>query len=355
MAKKKIGMKTNLQQSLIVGVCSVLCVGFISCNRLSGSEATAVKPVTVKTMKVDTSNDVHQREYVGTIESENSVDLSFQVNGNIDRILVQEGQSVQKGQLLATLNTATLSNNYNIAKVSLTQAQDAFDRYSKLYTNKSLPEIKYIEVKSALEQAQANERIAHKNLQDCNLYAPFSGVIGQKVQEAGANVMPGTPVATLMSIGSVKVKIAIPENEISSIKVGDTSQVKITALRNNTFTGKVIEKGVIANAISHTYDIKVELDNPEKKIMPGMVCKAYLTNNNNQGSIIVPLKSVQVDASGKNFVWVTDENKAVYKEVQTGELIGNGIAIKNGLTGGENLIVEGYQKLSPGLSVKAIN
>lgn len=345
-------MKTILNQYLIAGVCSVLSLGLVSCSHVSGSETTAVKAVTVKTVKVSNSNETHQREYVGTIESENSVDLSFQVNGNIDRILVQEGQSVQKGQLLATLNTSTLSNNYNIAKISLTQAQDAFDRYSKLYNNNSLPEIKYIEVKSSLEQAQANERIAHKNLTDCNLYAPFSGVIGQKIQEAGANVMPGTPVVTLMSIGTVKVKVAIPENEISSVKVGDISEVKITALGNNTITGRVIEKGVVANAISHTYDIKVELNNPEKEIMPGMVCKAYLTNSNNQDNIIVPLKSVQVDASGKNFVWVADADRAAYKEVKTGELIGNGIAIVSGLTGGENLIVEGYQKLSPGLTVK---
>lgn len=347
-------MKTILKQYLIGGICGALCIGMMSCNSKSDADPAESKSVTVKTIKVVNSGEGHLREYVGTIESENSVDLSFQVNGNIDRILVQEGQSIQKGQLLATLNTATLSNNYNIAKISLTQAQDAFDRYSKLYNNKSLPEIKYIEVRSALEQAQANERIARKNLADCSLHAPFSGVIGTKIQEVGANVMPGSPVMNLMSIGSVKVKIAIPENEISSVKVGDTCQIKITALGNNAYNGKIIEKGVMASPISHTYDIKVELNNQKKDIMPGMVCKAYLANTNHQGSLIVPLKSVQVDASGKNFVWVEDGNKAIHREVTVGGLVKNGISIENGLKDGENLIIEGYQNLSPNVLVKTV-
>lgn len=344
-------MKKN-KSYFVKGIFPILVLAITSCGN-NRPEDVDVRTVTVETMILNSTEGIYQREYIGTIESENSVELSFQVNGNIDRILVQEGESVQKGQLLATLNTSTLSNNYNIARVALSQAQDAFDRYSQLYNNKSLPEIKYIEVKSSLEQAQANERIARKNLTDCNLYAPFSGVIGQKVLEAGSNVMPGAPVMSLMGIGNVKVKIAIPENDIQTIKIGDSCQVKITALDNKIIEGKVIEKGIVANPISHTYDIKVGLNNPKKEIMPGMVCKAYLVNTGLKGGIIIPLKTVQIDASGKNFVWIADEDKAEIKEVVIGKLIGNGIIIERGLEPGDKLITKGYQNLSPGVSIKA--
>lgn len=343
-------MKT-VKHYLVRNAFIVLAITLVSCND-NKVENVDAKTVRVETMKVHNTEGEYQREYIGTIESDNSVDLSFQVNGNIERILVQEGQSVQKGQLLATLNTATLANNHSIAKVSLTQAQDAFDRYSKLYNNKSLPEIKFIEVKSALDQARANERIARKNLADCNLYASFSGVIGQKKSEAGSNVMSGTPVVTLMSIGTVKVKVAIPENDISTVKVGDSCQVKITALGNNTIGGKVIEKGVVANPVSHTYDVKVELHNAKKEIMPGMVCKTYLTNKDLQRGIIVPLKTVQVDVSGKNFVWIADGGKATRTEVVVGKLVANGVMIDAGLKTGAELIIKGYQNLSPGVSIQ---
>lgn len=314
------------------------------------------KNILVKILKIEYNDNIYQQEYIGTVEGENAVDLSFQVNGNIEQVYAQEGQRVRKGELLAKLNTNSIQNSYNSAKASLNQAQDSFNRLSVLYNNNSLPEIKYIEAKTQLEQAEASERIAHKNLQDCNLYAPFAGVISQRYQESGANVMPGAPVYNLVTINPVKIKIAIPENEISAIKTGKTCRIKISALNDAEFEGRIVEKGVSANPISHTYDIKAKVDNPNSLIMPGMVCKAYLaepTKATDSGNIIVPLKAVQVDYSGKHFVWIKDEqNKAQYKEVIPGKLLGNGITIENGLKPGDNLIIEGYQNISPGVTVE---
>lgn len=345
----------DLKDCLMKSACGLLVLGLVACSHTSGSENTDARTVFVKTMEIVNTSTIYQREYIGTVESDNSVDLSFQVNGNIEQMYAKEGQSVAKGQLLARLNKATLESSYRSAKASLDQAQDAYDRLSRLYSNNSLPEIKYIEAKSALEQAASNERIALKNLNDCNLYAPFAGVIGKRVQEEGANVMPGTPVFNLMSISTVKVRVAIPENDISAVVIGDDCQIKITALGNRSFEGKVIEKGVVAHPVSHTYDIKIQLNNSQNEIMPGMVCKSYLLNKGLQGGIIVPLKAVQVDSSGKRFVWLVEETgKASYREVHIGELIGNGVLIENGLTDGEQLVVEGYQNLSPGAAVKEI-
>lgn len=347
-------MKT-FKDYLIKSSCVLSILGIISCTHISSKENVDTKTVAVKTLQISNIEEEHQREYIGTVESDNSADLSFQVNGNIERIYVQEGQSVHKGQLLAKLNVTTFESQHKVAKAGFDRAQDAYNRLSKLYENNSLPEVKYVEAKSNFEQAEASMRIAKKNLDDCSLYAPFQGVIGKKVQEEGVNVMPGTPVFNLMSISTVKVKIAIPENEISSVFVGEECVVKISALGNQSYEGKVIEKGVVAHPVSHTYDIKVQLNNPQKEIMPGMVCKSYLLNKNKPGTIIVPLKAVQVDSSGKHFVWLVENNgKASYNPVSIGELVGNGIAIEKGLKEGDQLVVEGYQNLSPGTSVRSI-
>lgn len=333
----------------------LLVPGMVSCTHVRGKESADTKTVSVKTVRISSTDKVHQSEYIGTVESDNSADLSFQVNGNIEKIHVQEGQSVQKGQLLAKLNVATFESQYRATKAGFDQAQDAYNRLSTLYKSNSLPEIKYVEAKSNVEQAEANMRIAKKNLDDCSLYAPFQGVIGRKIQEEGVNVMPGTPVFNLMRISTVKVKIAIPENEISSVFTGEECVVKISALDNRSYTGKVIEKGVVAHPVSHTYDIKVQLDNPQKEIMPGMVCKSYLSDKNSPGTIIVPLKAVQADSSGKHFVWLVDSHgKASCNTVVIGKLTGNGIAIEKGLKVGDELVVEGYQNLSPGAAVRSI-
>ncbi len=333
-----------------------LLVGIFSCSskRIENQE---IKKSPVKIQLVSYSDNLYRLEYVGTIEGENTVDLSFQVNGNLEQTYVGEGQRVQKGQLLARLNTNSIKNMYDVAKATLSQAQDAFDRLSLLHESKSLPEIKYIEAKTALEQAKSSERIARKNLEDCNLYAPFSGVIGRRYQESGANVMPGAPIYNLVNVAAIKVKIAIPENEISLVSVGDPCQVKISAIGDQSFEAKVTEKGIAAHPISHTYDIKARIVNPSSNIMPGMVCKTYLnrSSKSGKGNIIIPVKAVQIDFSGKRFVWVKGiHDKAEYREVAIGELACNGVVIEGGLNEGDSLIVEGYQNLSPGSLVAVV-
>ena len=339
-------VKTNLG----ILLCSVLLMGNYACGNDSITRADS-KIVNVKAVQVSTSNEAYEKEYIGSIESENMVDVSFQVSGNVNRVFINEGQNVQKGQILASLNETSLRNTYNSAKASLLQVEDAFKRQTMLYENNSLPEIKYVEIQTQLEQAKASEQIAKKNLGDCKLYAPFAGVIGTKSIEIGSNVLPGVQVMTVMNIGTVKVKIAIPENNISSVHIGDACKVKITAMDNQEFEGKIIEKGVMSHPVSHTYDIKVQLNNNDKKIMPGMVCKAYLNGRYDQG-VLIPLKAVQVDFSGKNYVWtINSQQIAERKFVTTGELIGNNALIQKGLRNGDQVVVEGYHKLSPNAKV----
>ncbi|MFV0311026.1 MAG: efflux RND transporter periplasmic adaptor subunit [Dysgonomonas sp.] len=345
-------MKRQVLRQCLYGL---LLIGVISCSA-NKENKNEERRIPVKVQEISSENSNYKQEYIGSVEGENVVDVSFQTAGNIEQVYFQEGQPVQKGQLLARLNTTSLQSMYDAAKATLNQAQDAYNRLTVLHENNSLPEIKYIEVKTALEQAQSSERIARKSLSDCNLYAPFSGVIAKRYSDAGANVLPGAPVYNIVTINTVKIKIAIPEKEISDISLGQICTVKISALNDQVFQGKIVEKGISAHPVSHTYDIKVQIINKDFSIMPGMVCKAYLSNKesieNSGGQIIVPLKSVQIDASGKHFVWLKDaQNKAIYREVVLGKLINNAIVIEQGLQKGDILITEGYQNISPNSTV----
>lgn len=336
---------------LRLGFYSLSLIGVLSCST-DNKDKYEERKIPVKMQVINYESNNYEQEYIGIVEGENAVDISFQTAGNIEQVYFQEGQSVRKGQLLARLNTTSLQSMYDAAKAALDKAQDSYNRLTVLYENNSLPEIKYVEVKTALEQAQAAERIARKNLSDVNLYAPFSGVIAKRYTDAGANVMPGAPVYNVVTINKVKIKVAIPEKEISNIIMGQTCSVKMSALNNQVYKGRIIEKGIAAHPVSHTYDIKIQVDNKSLQIMPGMVCKAYLTNENkareNECShIVVPLKSVQIDLSGKYYVWLKDtQDKVKRQEVIPGKIIGNGIIIEQGLALGDSLIVEGYQNIS---------
>ncbi|MFB9080150.1 efflux RND transporter periplasmic adaptor subunit [Flavobacterium procerum] len=336
-----------------IGVLSMLLILF-SCTSKDSQKLSDAIPVRIQSISSDT--DSYPREYIGTVESEKTVDVSFILPGTIEQMYAAEGQKVKKGQLLARLNITSQKNAHDLLVAALKQAQDAYKRLSSMHEDKSLPEIQFVDVKTKLEQARASEEIARKNLQQCTIYAPQSGVVGKKYLETGANVMPGSPVYTIMNIENVKIKAAIPEGEISDMREGNKAKVIISALGDAVFEGMLIEKGVTANPVSHTYDIKLLVKNPSGRIVPGMVCRTYLGSTASTSSIIVPITAVQVDYSGKRFVWLmSKENKAVYKEVKLGSLSQNGVEIIDGLQDGDNLITAGYQNISEGTIVKAAN
>jgi RND family efflux transporter MFP subunit len=336
----------------LLGILSIFLI--FSCTSKDSQKLDVAIPVSVQTISSDTDSD--SQEYIGTVESDKTVDVSFILPGTIEQMYAAEGQKVVKGQLLARLNITTQKNAHDLAAAALKQAQDAYRRLSSMYEDKSLPEIQFVEVKTKLEQARASEEIARKNLQQCTIYAPQSGIVGKKFVETGANVMPGSTVFTIINIENVKIKAAIPEGEISDMQQGNRAKVIISALGDAVFEGKLVEKGVTANPVSHTYDIKLLVKNPSGRIVPGMVCRTYLGNTTAKNSIIVPITAVQVDYSGKRFVWVmTKDNKAVYKEVKLGGLSQNGVKIVNGLQEGDHLITAGYQNISEGTIVKANN
>lgn len=336
----------------LLGILSILLM--FSCTSKDSQKLSDAIPVRIHAVSSDT--DSYPQEYIGTVESDKTVDVSFILPGTIEQMYASEGQKVKKGQLLARLNSTTQKNAHDLSAAALNQARDAYKRLSSMHEDKSLAEIQFVDVKTKLEQARASEEIARKNLQQCTIYAPQSGVVGKKYLETGANVMPGSPVYTIMNIENVKIKAAIPEGEISDMRQGNKAKVVISALGDEVFEGKLVEKGVTANPVSHTYDIKLLVKNPSGRIVPGMVCRTYLASTASKKSIIVPMTAVQVDYSGKRFVWLmSKDNKALYKEVKLGSLSQNGVKIIDGLQEGDNLIIAGYQNISEGTIVKAAN
>ena len=122
--------------------------------------------------------------------------------------------------------------------------------------------MKWVEIESKLEQAKAAESIARQQLSHSTLTAPFSGVIAAKNVDMGTYVLPGQPVLKLANVAQVNAKVSVPEAEISLLHVGDKVKLTVTALSGAVFYGTISEKGIDANPISHTYDIKVGITNP---------------------------------------------------------------------------------------------
>ena len=176
-------------------------------------------------------------------------------------------------------------------------------------------------------------------------------MVGKKGVSAGETALRSQPVLTILDIKTLKVKVSIPEKEISSIKPGTTSSISIEAIGDKSLEGGAIEKGVVADALTHTYDIRIALPNPDGDILPGMVAKVALSGQAGQQGMYLPIRAVQQSADGNLFVWTMADGKAHRSNVSVGETIGDRIQILSGLSEGDRVIVEGYQKVSEGTRV----
>jgi RND family efflux transporter MFP subunit len=317
---------------------------------------TQDKVIPVKVINVVPSSIMAEWNYVGTVEESFALLLAFSNMGLVDQVFVSEGQKVGKGQALASLNTVTAQNAHNVSLSTLRKAQDAYDRLSKVHAGGSLPDIKLVEVETGLQQAVSAAAITQKSLDDCKIYAPVNGVITSRNIEAGENVMPGIAAFKLVSIDKVNVKISVPENEIGNVQTGQTASVTVPALGNAVFTGKIETKGILADAMSHAYEAKIGINNNVTSnaapLLPGMVCKVSLTGDSDMAAFVVPNIAIRISSEGKSFVWIADGNVARRRFVKTGDLTNKGIIVVEGLSAGDRILVEGFQKISEGMKIK---
>ena len=335
---------------LTVSLFSVIALTGCQDNKKQTMENESVK---VKMMQGTASQDMHCKRFSGTVEEENGTALSFSVMGTVKTVHVALGQHVSKGELIATLDPISIQSSYNAAKASLEQAEDAYRRMKELHDKGSLPEMQWVEVQSKLQQARAMEEIAGKNLRDCKLYAPFSGVIAEKTVEVGQNVTPAIPVFKLVTANLLKVKIAIPETEIAGISLAQKAEVAVPALGDRKFSGVIVEKGIVAHPLSRSYDVKIRVENSGEDLMPGMVTEVTLDENTSASSeqCIIPAHIVQLDENNRSFVWIEKEGKARKCVVDCGDFTANGIRIVSGLKKGDRIIVEGQQKVCEGTNL----
>ena len=331
---------------------AVALMALCSCGEKKQTAEEQTVRVKVQQIQAEAVNG--EQGFSGTIEEQSGASLSFATAGTIKRIYVNSGQTVGAGQLIAELDPTTMQNAYTIAKTALEQAQDTYNRMKELHDDGSLPEMQWIAIENQLKSATASEAMAKKSLADTKLYAPFGGYIATKDAEVGQNAGPGVPVVKLVSIGSVKVKISVPEDDIQRIKKGSSMKIIVPALGNREFSGSVTERGVSADPRSRTYEVKATINNHDGQLLPGMICQAFTNYMQGTTGVFVPANLVQLDSDNNTFVWVVNGGKAVKRQIFISNETAQGAQVSGGLSDGDQIIVAGQQKVSNGMSVEIV-
>ena len=322
----------------------------IACNPKQNEDSlTVTKQICVTTVMVKKEKVVDVLGYSGTIEAYQSIHLNFQTTGTVQKVLVDAGDIVHKGQLLATLDQTDAKNMYEITQSQFQQAKDAYDRLKTVHEKGSLPEIKWVEMESKLEQAISSLNLAKNNLDKCNLYAPVNGVIGRRNTEPGmSSISIASAPLELVDIRQVYVKISVPENEVAKVRKGMNARFTVSALNDEVFKGEVANISPVADRISRTYEAKILVPNPDISLKPGMVCDVKMATALEKEMILVPYQSVSKDSENNAYVFLADPvaKRARKQVIKPGQYKDAGLEVISGLEPGQIIVYGGKEKLS---------
>lgn len=339
------------------GAALTLFVIFISAGCRPGREQPAAAgPVSVVAARVASAETGREFAYSGTIVESETLPQSFSVTGTVTRVHVNEGDFVAKGAVLAEIDDATYRQGLEMTKAAEKQAEDAFERLSRMYKNGNIPEIKYIEVETGLRRARAAAAIAEKSVADCRLRASASGYVARRSIEPGQVVMPSLDSITIVRIDKVYARVPVPENDVAVLRKGDRAVVRIGALGRKEFEGRIEDIGVMADPLAHSYKIRIAVANPDLIIKPGMVCTTSIKGLETGSGLVLPNQAVLVDETGRNYVYCLDQAgaRASVRYIKLGELLQNGIRVTDGLKEGDLVVVSGQHKLVDGAAVRVV-
>ncbi len=339
------------KQLLIGMLTGALGLSTVACS-LHKKENTPREAVAVRVEKVKLQQGIRRAGYVGTVSPLKSAVLSCRYPGTLTQVFVKQGDYVEKGQVLAQVQTASVKSSYEMARTTFEQAEDGYKRVMQVHGTGSVPEIKKVEVEAQYKKAKAAFEAAKQSLDDCTIKAPYAGIVGEVYGDEGVELSIADPVMRVLDISEVEIRFPVPEKEIGRIQPGDTAFFVIPAMEDSLCAGRVKNKGMVASALSHSYTCTLKPMRNIEGLLPGMVCKVYLYSEL-QAGIVVPSSVVQMDTQGK-YVWVVENHRVSKRYVETGGFHGKGVIVVSGLQDGDSVVVEGSRKISTGMEVKTV-
>jgi RND family efflux transporter MFP subunit len=293
----------------------------------------------------------------GSVQARHSSDVAFQVSGQVARVLLEAGDRVRRGQLLATLDPTEYRLSVRSAEADLARARDLSTRTEQLAARLSVAPADIVKANEALRSARAQADVAAKHLRDTELRAPYAGIVGRRLVDPGEEVEPSRAAFTIVDMDPIDVNVGVPSAEIGRVREGQPATVTLITLGGRTVQGRVRVVGVIADSGTRTYPTKILLPNPGYTLRPGMIVEARIQDTTLVRTLTVPGSAIVRDVEGRTVVYVyyPRERRAYAKRVTVGTVTGQMVEITAGLSGQEQIVVGGAQQLRDGALVRIVS
>jgi RND family efflux transporter MFP subunit len=312
---------------------------------------------------VSTPNGGITRSYPGEVKADEEANLAFNVSGWLIEFPVRRGQPVKEKDLLARLDPRDFENRINQSRAMEEEAQVTRDRYAQAVETGAASRQLLTQAEAQLAVAAAQVRIDEKALQDTHIYAPYDGIVADKLVENFEHVDAKVPVVRLQKLDVIKVVINIPERDVATVPDGDDVgrfTAHFTFAPEEAFELKVKEWVAEADEATQTYAVSLTMPPPEQfNLAPGMTAKVTWyppAQAAGRKGFIIPATAVFIDTDGQSCVWVVDPKAMTVSRtpVDVAEMSTDTIRVKAGLEEGQTIATAGATFLREGMEVRTM-
>ncbi len=351
---------------LVLGSSAMLsaCSSGADAQKAAAPESTV--PVRVVSLAQQVAPSASIINVTGTLAGKEEVALAFKIGGVISRVVVDAGQSVRAGQVLAELRPTEIAAQVATAQQARQKAERDLERVTKLYADSVTTLEQLQDARTALEVATNNTRIAQFNADYAVIRAPGDGIVLARMAEPGQVVEPGRPVLNVRRNGrGMVVRIGVSDRDAVRVRLGDSAEITFEALPTQKFAGRVTQRAAAATAGSGDYGVQITLADAANALPSGLVARVVLRPHGAAASgttqrVTVPLDAlVDADAdSAAVFVIRADGNSVARRTVKltdvAGALLTAQVPVVSGLDGSERVVVAGMSRLIDGTRVRIV-
>jgi membrane fusion protein (multidrug efflux system) len=320
----------------------------------AGAGKTAARPpaqvVAVPAVRETVSETLSQ---IGTLAANEQIEIKAEVDGTVQEINFFEGEKVDAGRLLVKLDETKSAASLQEAEANFALSKSNFERAKELLDGKLVSQQEYDQTAASFAANDAAVQLRRRNLKDAVIRAPFEGVVSARMVSPGQVISRNTTLTWLVDLDPVKVEVNVPERFLSQVLPGQDIAVKVAAWPGEQFVGKVFFVSPYVNPETRTMLVKASLSNLELKLKPGMFASMDLTLEVRTNAVIIPETAInQVLDGNRAVIMVVDANNVAQKRpIKIGLRLESRVEVVEGVEEGELVIVEGLQKIGPGMPV----
>ncbi len=319
-------------------------------------------------------------EVLGELKPQAEVDVMSRISGRLQQVLVNRGESVREGQLLAVVDDVDLRQQILRAEAAIAVARAGVNREEAIYRNLLLQVKRYQDLheealistqeledlesrlfvaeaqreltKAQVQQAEASLRELDIQQEQTRIYSPLDGFVGTRHLDPGALVNPSVSILTVLNVSRVKTVVPVVESAIQRIRMGLPAEIVVDAYPDRVYQGTVTRIAPFLNPDTRSADVEIEIANPNQALKPGMFARVKIDARMTRDALSIPRSALLTRGIQKGVYLLTEDMITVFQPIEIGQITGDVVEVVDGLEDGVEVVGVGAQNLNEGDRVR---